>query len=530
MYAKVGRFFRTIRYLNLRQIVYQFKYRVGIPGRLFQNLYLNGNLAKLNSFEYLRSSILIANNPYEFRFLNQSVTFRNDIDWNYEVNGKLWTYNLNYFDFLNNSNNNPQLLSDIVDSFYFNYNSLRVGREAYPTSLRIMNIVKVHNNLRLAKLEIILRRDIERLYKSLEYHLEGNHLLENAFALYFAAHVYPREEKLVNKSVELIKKQLSVQILEDGGHYERSFMYHQIILQRLLESISLSNANPNDWNIRTLDFLKESAKKMLSWLYTASNGGEIFLRFNDSIENVGPNSKDIFEFAHRLKLNFHIKTNFSDSSFRKMRKDKFLFVLNVGEISPSDQPGHSHAETFNFCVFKEGHPIIVSPGITTYENLEKRQLERSSKMHNTLSIGENNCNEVWSLFRVGRRAKINLIHDSPLVVKGTHDGFKNLSIKHTREWRLQKNALIITDDIIGKAAFNSNINLHFFPGTNIIRVNNSTYQLENMMKILFETDNTQELIKMEEYQYSLGFNRSIKAIKLIIPINNRLITSLILDK
>ena len=34
-----------------------------------------------------------------FRFLNQNKAFET-IDWNYDGYGKLWTYNLNYFDYL----------------------------------------------------------------------------------------------------------------------------------------------------------------------------------------------------------------------------------------------------------------------------------------------------------------------------------------------------------------------------------------------------------------------------------------------
>ena len=35
----------------------------------------------------------------KFTFLNQSIDFKN-IDWDYNEYGKLWTYNLNYMDYL----------------------------------------------------------------------------------------------------------------------------------------------------------------------------------------------------------------------------------------------------------------------------------------------------------------------------------------------------------------------------------------------------------------------------------------------
>ena len=72
----------------------------------------------------------------------------------------------------------------------------------------------------------------------------GNHLLENAFALLFSSY-YFQNEKFYNKSTFLLKSQLNEQILKDGGHFELSPMYHQIVFHRLLDSIQLIKLNPN---------------------------------------------------------------------------------------------------------------------------------------------------------------------------------------------------------------------------------------------------------------------------------------------
>jgi uncharacterized heparinase superfamily protein len=78
--------------------------------------------------------------------------------------------------------------------------------------------------------------------KNLEYHLLGNHLLENGFALLFAAVLFP-ESPLSRKAEEIIRAELGEQILADGAHFELSPMYHQIILDRLLESINILQSN-----------------------------------------------------------------------------------------------------------------------------------------------------------------------------------------------------------------------------------------------------------------------------------------------
>ena len=113
------------------------------------------------------------------------------------------------------------------------------------------------------------------LFKNIEYHLLGNHLLENAFSLLFGAY-YFKNEKLYNKSKRILKTQLKEQILEDGGHFELSPMYHQIMLFKVLDCIQLMEMNR--WkNDDLLNLLKVSSSKMLSWLYNMTFNNGIYL-------------------------------------------------------------------------------------------------------------------------------------------------------------------------------------------------------------------------------------------------------------
>ena len=96
------------------------------------------------------------------------------------------------------------------------------------------------------KLYKIVSEDAQRLSKNLEYHLLGNHLLENGFALWFAAHFFDNAYYF-KLSKRIIIKQLDEQILKDGGHFELSPMYHQLMLYRVLDCIKLANLNPCDF-------------------------------------------------------------------------------------------------------------------------------------------------------------------------------------------------------------------------------------------------------------------------------------------
>jgi len=169
----------------------------------------------------------------EFIFLNCSKKFRGKVDWNYGKYGKLWTYNLNYFDFLNQGFNDDYIA--LIEEFIDNIEMVDAGMDPYPISLRGINWIKflsIHN-INNSKINDSLYGQYYILHDNIEYHLLGNHLLENAFSLLFGAY-YFQDDLLYQTSKKILISELEEQILDDGGHFELSPMYHQIILFRVV--------------------------------------------------------------------------------------------------------------------------------------------------------------------------------------------------------------------------------------------------------------------------------------------------------
>lgn len=99
----MGKFFNTVKYLKFTQIKYRGYYS------------LRSKIRKLSGFSY---PLIKSGSPVDlklkdgiptypsylgeksFRFLNISHSF-DEIDWNWRDEGHLWTFNLNYFDFIN---------------------------------------------------------------------------------------------------------------------------------------------------------------------------------------------------------------------------------------------------------------------------------------------------------------------------------------------------------------------------------------------------------------------------------------------
>src|SRR5699024_9499842 len=120
---------------------------------------------------------------------NQPHTFRDSIDWNYNKYGKLWAYNLNYFDYLQQSDITKEQGLELIHDFIDQIEDNREGLEPYPISLRGINwiVFLSRHGVEDAGIDASLYAQYQILLDNLEYHVDGNHLLENGCSLLFGA-------------------------------------------------------------------------------------------------------------------------------------------------------------------------------------------------------------------------------------------------------------------------------------------------------------------------------------------------------
>src|SRR6185312_16896721 len=91
-----------------------------------------------------------------------------------------------------------------------------------------------------------LRVQVLSLESRLERELLANHLLKNAKALVFAGALLNAPESARWRALgqQLLREQIAEQILPDGGHIERSPMYHAWVLDDLLDIQHLFESHP----------------------------------------------------------------------------------------------------------------------------------------------------------------------------------------------------------------------------------------------------------------------------------------------
>ena len=437
---------RTVIHLKPRQIIYQVK------NRLVKAKYvpLPAPDVKGSGFKTEPIPRYISFKDYCFTFLNLAHEFAG---WNFTDNGMLWAYNQNYFDWLNQEEMTAEEGCKWIDKFIEELPSNKVGLDPYPIALRSINWIKFFcRYLETATKERLdsLYSQVRLLERKLEYHLLGNHLLEDAYALYIGA-TYFGDKRLLKKAKQLLLGQLREQILADGAHYEQSPMYHCILLDRLLDCINIGERMA----VNGVE-LRKYAERMLGHLESIVWDDGSIPMLNDSANGIAPLPNEIFEYAYNLGLKWQA-IPMKECGYRKMTTDELEAIVDVGDIMATYQPGHSHADTFSFELRVGGIPFIVETGVSTYDKNEHRQQERSTDAHNTVVVDGKNSSEVWGGFRIGRRANVIVLQDSTSSIKASHDGYGKDG--HQRTFQMENGVFIIEDETRGGGVSH----LHFAP-------------------------------------------------------------------
>ena len=458
---KLARILHTIRYLRPRQIVYRLWYRLRIAAPDLRP----GPAIRQRSGIWVEptTKTVSMGAPNYFRFLNVEYPLESAADWNHPQRPKLWLYNLHYFDDLCATDAASRHAAHLVLIHrWITENPPVVGNgwEPYPISLRIVNWIKwvlAGNELSTEALHS-LAVQTRYLYQRLEYHLLGNHLWANAKALVFAGLFFTGSEaqRWLQKGMKILDAEMPEQILEDGGHFERSPMYHAIILDDLLDLINLFRAYGREVPAGWL----ETHVRMRAWLIAMSHpDGEIAL-FNDAAFGIAPCWKKLDAYAGRLDLLCQSSppnpiTRFPETGYIRCEQGPAVLLLDVAPVGPDYLLGHAHADTLNFEFSLFGQRVFVDSGTSTYEKTAERERQRGTAAHNTLTVDGENSTEVWGGFRVARRAyPLDLkcgMTSKGVFVDCAHDGYRRLpgKVVHRRRWDLVEGGLTLSDRLEG---------------------------------------------------------------------------------
>ncbi len=406
--------------------------------------------------------------PGDFLLLGQAGSL-GECGWDGPGRELLWRYHQHYFDDLNARDAGERCAwhRDLVaDWIRANPPGAGVGWHPYPVSLRIVNWVKwawagnqpgedfVHS----------LAVQARWLRRRLEHHLLGNHLLANAKALVFAGLFFDGEEAQgwLRTGAALLRRELAEQVLADGGHFERSPMYHALVLEDVLDVLNAAAAVDADsptWR-DTAEACRQAATSMCAWLDAMCHpDGEIAF-FNDAAIGMAPAPAELFRYAADIGIEWRplddrLLVSLDPSGYLRAGSGPAVAFIDVAPVGPDYLPGHAHADTLSFELSVFGQRVLVNSGTSLYGAGPERLRQRGTAAHNTVVIDGEDSSEVWGGFRVARRARprdLDVSSGNELRVSCTHDGYDRLPgrPRHRREWRMADGELVVSDQVTGR--------------------------------------------------------------------------------
>lgn len=494
MISAAGRILRTVRYLMPGQIGWLVYRRLQpvTPVRV------RGDVIPVR-----RQGVGLAPRPcncrlgwdgsWTFEFVGEARSFTPaSMDWHPPDVSRLWRYNLHYFDYLLDDDclvaSRDQLLDHWIAA---NPPGTADAWEAYPTALRIVNWIDylLRTDATRAPKDVWLKSLLHQaawLARNVEYHIRGNHLFKNGVALLFAGVFFQgsEAERWLALGQRILEAEIAEQFLPDGGHYERSPMYHSIVTQDVLDVVNLLRSSPAaPQDLRALFEAKASAA--MDFLGDMLHpDGEIAL-FNDSAFGIALPPAELRTYAERVlgsavawqrEPKDTVIINRPETGYYGCRAGGDYLIVDCGPIGPDYQPGHAHCDTLSFELSIDGERVIVDSGVSGYEGDPLRGFVRSTAAHNTVCVDGAEQSEMWGTFRVGRRARplfarIERVSDDEVVFEGAHDGYAHLPqrvIHHRRiVYRPGDRVWQIVDRLEGEGEATIEAFLHLAPGCEV---------------------------------------------------------------
>ncbi len=468
MIAKAGRFWRTVRHLRPVQISGRLWFTLRRPRPVLTSPPPLRPLPVSWQTPARHAASLVS--PTRFRFLNAEADLT-EIGWDHPDQPKLWRYNQHYFDDLHGEGAGARVdwHRALIEAWIAgNPPGTGTGWEPYPTSLRIVNWVKwgLNGNAHSAVAIHSLAVQARWLMRRLEYHLLGNHLFANAKALVFAGLFFEGAESRtwLERGLNILAREISEQFLLDGGQFELSPMYHALAVEDMLDLINIAEAYGRE-SIAAL--WRGRVPSMLRWLQAMSHpdGGISF--FNDCAFGIAPDNAELRDYAYRLHVPASEAlpqlTHLENSGYVRMQAGAFTLLADLARIGPDYLPGHAHADTLSFELSYAGQRVFVNSGTSEYGTGPERLRQRGTAAHNTVAVDMRNSSEVWSGFRVGRRARpqsVSVESDGgALYAQASHDGYRHLAGQPlvSRRFEVQASSFVVADavsiDMPAKARF-----------------------------------------------------------------------------
>lgn len=339
--------------------------------------------------------------------------------------------------------------------------------------LRILNWVRYDAFLH-ERLDAVFRKQIrECVYKNgaflsdnVEHGVGGNHLIENAVALVVAG-VYADEPEWCQQGKRLFEQAAENQFFDDGGHFERSPMYHLIVCQRFLTAYSLLSSIGE----KSKD-IQRCASEAVEFLRRLQPPDGRIPLFNDSVFGEALELNECLKYAKEIGVNSDSVTNLmsnglsesmSDSGFYWLGDQDNRMLVSAHEIAVPHIPAHAHVHPGQFCLWIQRERVLTDTGVYEYAAGDRRQHVRSIVSHNTVQVGDRDpvrlASSFWLWGQIDPEVDVDR-KQGTLRMAYNVNGIGRPSYDHKRTIATSDEGWRVTDELSCKKPARSRLHVH----------------------------------------------------------------------
>ncbi len=385
------------------------------------------------------------------------------IDWAGQPHGPLVAYHWHQHEYLRLAAFAPDERARILESWIAGHPA-GIGWDPHPISLRLFCWGKLlleagalpDSAALRARLHASLADQAETLAAGIEVRLQANHLLTNLMGLVFAGLVF--EGAAADRwlgHADWLGRELAAQVHPDGGHEERSPMYHALLLENLLDLLNLARASSRakaDW----IDAWRTTAERMLRALavYTRPDG-DLALLADSGLAVAQPPAR-LVDYARRVgalaaegaAVGSGGSIHLPQSGYLRLRAGDWDLIASVAGPAPPHQPGHAHCDALAFELSLANARLVCDTGLYDYRPGTRRDQARATAGHATLQFDGREQAELWAAHRIGARPEVALLAwDGAGVAQAACRGYGRGAPRQLRSFAVDDECVTIVDRV-----------------------------------------------------------------------------------
>jgi hypothetical protein len=298
--------------------------------------------------------------------------------------------------------------------------------------------------------------------------LRSNHYLSNIVGL-LTLSSYLGLGRRREKYARAVQRELVLQTYTDGGDCEASTGYHFLVAQLGLHAFVVQQQS----QVAMAPEFQTRLGKMFSWIASLADdsgklphlgdcdNGRVELLMDDIAQSsLPPGERHSLRVGALSKLASHLLPHqkpvsvLPESGIAILRRNEASIVFCAMPNGLRGKGSHSHCDKLSIIFRLGADEIFCDTGSRCYtRSAERRNLDRSTRVHNTLMIDEAEQN-IFSLdprllFQSGNEAAVSQITTFEGGVRASHHGYSRIGIEHRRTVELGDGWLLVVDEVIG---------------------------------------------------------------------------------